>query len=433
MSVAARADTPQRVIRAYIVTNALFTLAASLIWAINTIFLEQRGGLNLFQVMLVNTAFVVAQMVCEVPTGVIADTIGRKASYLLSIATIIISTILYVLTPIVGWGFWGFVVASLIIGLGFTFQTGAVDAWMVDALDYLGWEGPKDRVFAWGGMGTGAAVLVGSLLGGLLGQIDLVIPYLVRAAVLVAAFILVLFVVHDTGFEPRPLKLSTFGSETRKIFDAGVTYGWHSRVVRPLLFTSLITGLFYIYGFYSWQPYVLQLLGKNAIWLLGVVQAGSSLAGIAGNALVMRVRGRAATQRESSRLLITITYSSALIVGAIGLVGIALHQPGIVPAAIAIGLWLGWGVIFGIFMPVRANFINEYIPSAQRATVLSLDSLFGDAGGAVGQPVLGYVSTQVSISAAWTIGAVCVALAGPLYGAAGRAARAQEADRPTGS
>ena len=77
--------TPRRVIFAYLSTSGLFTLATSLIWAINTIFLIQRGGLTLFEVMLVNTVYLVAQMLCEVPTGVIADTIGRKASYLLSI------------------------------------------------------------------------------------------------------------------------------------------------------------------------------------------------------------------------------------------------------------------------------------------------------------------------------------------------------------
>ena len=97
--MSAAAYTPRRVVFAYLSTSALFTLAASLIWAINTIFLIQRGGLTLFEVMLVNTAFLVSQMICEVPTGVIADTIGRKASYLLSIGTIIVSTILYVLTP----------------------------------------------------------------------------------------------------------------------------------------------------------------------------------------------------------------------------------------------------------------------------------------------------------------------------------------------
>ncbi len=421
--MSAAAYTPRRVVFAYLSTSALFTLAASLIWAINTIFLIQRGGLTLFEVMLVNTAFLVSQMICEVPTGVIADTIGRKASYLLSIGTIIVSTILYVLTPAMGWGIAGFMVASVLIGLGFTFQTGAVDAWMVDALDAAGWTGPKERVFAWGGMATGSAMILGSLLGGFLGQIDLVIPYLVRAAVLVAAFVLVVLLVHDSGFEPRPLHLSTFGEETRTIMDAGVRYGWGSRVVRPLMFVSLVTGVVGMFAFYSWQPYVLELLGRpSAVWVLGVVQAVSSLAMIGGNALVRVVMRADDRRRDPARVLAAGSVVAALAVAAIGVVGLVGLSPGVLPAAIAIVLWIAWSVVFGLLGPVRGGFINEHIPSAQRATILSLDSLFADAGGAVGQPALGWIATQFSIALAWVFGSAFFAAAAPLYAAAGRAA-----------
>ena len=69
--------------------------------------------------------------------------------------------------------------------------------------------------------------------------------------------------------------------------NAGVRYGWGSRVVRPLMFVSLVTGVVGMFAFYSWQPYVLELLGRpSAVWVLGVVQAVSSLAMIGGNALV---------------------------------------------------------------------------------------------------------------------------------------------------
>ena len=425
--MSAAAYTPRRVVFAYLSTNALFTLAASLIWAINTIFLIQRGGLTLFQVMLVNTAFLISQMICEVPTGVIADTIGRKASYLLSIGTIIVSTLLYVLTPAMGWGIAGFMVASMLLGLGFTFQTGAVDAWMVDALDAAGWTGSKERVFAWGGMATGTAMILGSLLGGFLGQINLVIPYLVRAAVLVAAFVLVVFLVHDSGFVPRPLHLATFGNETRTIMDAGVSYGWRSRVVRPLMFVSLVTGVVGMFAFYSWQPYVLELLGRpSAVWVLGVVQAVSSLAMIGGNALVRVVMRADDRRRDPARVLAVGSVVAALAVGAIGVVGLVRLSPGLLPAAIAIVLWIAWSVVFGLLGPVRGGFINEHIPSAQRATVLSLDSLFSDAGGAVGQPVLGWIATRFSIALAWVLGSAFFGAAAPLYAMAGRAAREEQ-------
>src|SRR5450759_4444412 len=243
----------RRVVAVYLTTSAIFTLATSIIWGVNTLFLL-GAGLSIFQVMLVNTAFTVGQIVFEVPTGVVAYTIGRKASFLLASATLLVSTLWYVGAARFGWGVWSCAGASVLIGLGFTFQTGAVDAWLVDALDHTGWSGSKDRVFGWGGATFGAAMLVGTLAGGFLGQIDLQIPYVVRAVLLGVCFFVRLVLMREWGFQPRPLKLSRFGEETRIILEASARYGWRSPVVRPLLFVSLATGLFFIFGFYALQP-----------------------------------------------------------------------------------------------------------------------------------------------------------------------------------
>jgi MFS family permease len=273
-------------------------------------------------------------------------------------------------------------------------------------------------------MASGIAMIGGSLLGGFLGQINLIIPYLVRAAVLIAAFVLVLFLVHDSGFVPRPLHFSSFGSETKTILNAGVRYGWGSRVVRPLMFVSLVTGVAGMFVFYSWQPYVLELLGRpSAVWVLGVVQAVSSVAMIGGASLVRVVMREGTDRRDPARVLAVVSVIAAVAVAAIGAVGLIGLEPGILPAAVAIVLWVSWSVLFGLMGPVRAGFINEHIPSAQRATVLSLDSLFSDAGGAVGQPALGWIATQFSIGLAWVFGSAFFAAAAPLYTWAGRAAR----------
>jgi MFS family permease len=117
---------------------------------------------------------------------------------------------------------------------------------------------------------------------------------------------------------------------------------------------------------------------------------------------------------------------AALAVAAIGVVGLVGLSPGVLPAAIAIVLWIAWSVVFGLLGPVRGGFINEHIPSAQRATILSLDSLFADAGGAVGQPALGWIATRFSIALAWIFGSAFFAAAAPLYAAAGRAASDEE-------
>lgn len=421
-------DTPRRVIGVYVSTSLLFTLATSFIWATNTIFLMQVGDLTIFQVMLVNATFAVCQAIFEIPTGVVADTIGRKASYLMGIGTILVSTIMYVVTPPLGWGIGGFAIASGLLGLGFTFQTGAVEAWLVDALDHVGYAETKERVFAWGQMTSSAGMLIGSLLGGVLGQANLSWPFFARAILLAAAFVVVAVFVHDLGFSRRELRASNFVEESRNVFTAGVQFGWRNPVIRPLLFVSLIGGVFFMYGFYSWQPYVLALLGSNAVWLLGAVQAALSLSFIAGNALV-RPAMRRVRDHDAARLLMIASAVQAAFVVGIAAVGLVAGWHGVGPAGIAIGLWLAWGVVTGLSGPVRQAFINAHIPSAQRATVLSLDAFFGDAGGGLGQPVLGWVSTRLSISAGWLIGAVFVGATAPLYAKAGRAARDEAAKR----
>ncbi|MRR12397.1 MFS transporter, partial [bacterium] len=110
---------PKGVIRIYLTTYGLFTLAASLIWAVNTLFLLS-AGLDIFMVMVVNAAFTIGQLVFEVPTGVIADTIGRTASFLLGIGSLAVATLLYVLAAELQLGIWMVVAASVLLVFGFT-------------------------------------------------------------------------------------------------------------------------------------------------------------------------------------------------------------------------------------------------------------------------------------------------------------------------
>src|SRR4026208_2598859 len=141
------------------------TLAASLIWGINTIFLLDAGLSNL-QAFAANAFFTAGMMIFEVPAGIIADPCGRRTSYLLGTVTLSASTLLYVLLWKVEAPFWAWALVSILIGLGFTFFSGAVGAWLVDALAETGFKGDLDAVFARGQIATGAAMLTGSVAGG---------------------------------------------------------------------------------------------------------------------------------------------------------------------------------------------------------------------------------------------------------------------------
>ena len=406
--------TSQRIIRTYLGIAASTTLAQSLIWGVNTLFLLSVG-LDIFQVMLVNAAYTVAQVIFEVPTGVVADTVGRRASYLLAVGTIFVSTLLYVWFGLAGLGVWPFAAASVLLGIGYTFYTGAVDAWMVDALHSVGYEGRLEPIFARYGMTFGIFMLVGTTLGGFLGQVGLWIPYVARAAVLVPAFLLGLLVMRDLGFRGRPLTLGSFGHETRRIATAGVTYGLRDRVVRFIMFATLVQGVFFMYGFYSWQKYFLDLLGKDLVWVTGVIAALVGLTQIFGNAMVGRI-----TKRIPDRGLILMVCTG---VSTVAIVGAALVQQ----FWVAVPLYLVSTVAFGISMPVKQGWLNSRIPSEERATIISLDALFGDAGMTVGQLGLGYLSQAFSIPFAWVVGGITQAAGVPLLGAARRAERAEPA------
>src|SRR5205807_10017552 len=114
-----------------------------------------------------------------------------------------------------------------------------------------------DRVFARGQMYFGAARLVGTIGGGLLGNIHLYIPYLVRAALVVPLFLLAWFRMPELGFEPRALRLRRVPAELRRVFVEGLRYGLSHPVVRPVMLASPVSTSFMIFGFYSWQRYLL--------------------------------------------------------------------------------------------------------------------------------------------------------------------------------
>lgn len=419
----------RRVITVYVITNCLFTAAASLIWAINTLFLIRAGGMSLALTFVINAGFTASQALCEVPTGVVADTLGRKASFLLSIGILIVSTLIYVLSAQLHWGFWGFMIGSVLLGLGFTFQTGAVDAWMVDALDACGYEGGKERVFALNAEATGLVLVVGPLVGGALGGISLLIPYYVRAGALVGAFFAVALLMREVGFTPRPLTWRSFLAGTRAVATSGVRAGWRSPTVRPLLWVSGLQGFFLMYGFYALSPWLLQLLGRDYVWLTGAVFSVYSVASILGNLAVRRgLAARLGAESDAPGLLARLGIVTAVLVGCAGVWGVVATrmQPGVVPFLVVAGLWVLGGFVSGMAMPLGSAYLNAHIPSAERATVLSLGALFGDAGGVVGQPAMGYAAQAFGIAPTWVLSGLVLLGVAPLYRRSRAAARAGE-------
>src|SRR5262245_14577185 len=332
--------TPRAIQRTYLLLMLGNTLAASLIWGINTIFLLDAGLTNL-EAFAANAFFTAGMVLFEVPTGIVADTVGRRASYLLGTITLAVSTLLYVMLWEVEAAFWAWALASIFLGLGFTFFSGAVEAWLVDALTATGFTGQLDSVFAHGQVVAGTAMLTGSVAGGFIAaQSNLGVPFVLRGAILVVMFAIAFRVMHDVGFTPekggRPL------AEMRKIAGASIDYGWRVPAVKWLMVESLLAGGVGIYVFYALQPYLLELWGDpEAYQIAGLVAAIVAGAQIAGGLAAPWIRGR--FHRRTSALIAT----AALSVAALALIGL------IESFWVVIGLIVVWGLLFAASMPIR--------------------------------------------------------------------------------
>ena len=127
----------RRILYGYFTLSGLYTLSAALIWGVNTLFLLS-AGLSFLEVFIANAAFSAGMVVFEIPTGVVADTLGRRVSFLLSVSVLGVTTLMYVGLAQVEAGVVAFSLVSVLMGLGFTFYSGAMEAWLVDALHATG-------------------------------------------------------------------------------------------------------------------------------------------------------------------------------------------------------------------------------------------------------------------------------------------------------
>jgi len=416
MNAAAR-----KIQRIYLTLTLGNTVAASFIWGINTLFLLD-AGLSNFEAFAANAFFTAGMVVFEVPTGVVADGWGRRVSFLLGTLTLAVSTYLYFLLWQLSAPFLWWAVVSVMLGLGFTFFSGAVEAWLVDALRFSGYEGGLEVVLGRGVMVSGVAMLAGSVAGGVIAQAtNLGVPFLFRVGVLAAMFIVAFWLMHDVGFTPErsshPLRA------TRAVLSASVENGLKNPPVRYVMLAAPFSAGVGIYVFYALQPYLLELFGDpRAYSIAGLAAAIVAGAEVVGGWLAPRIRRLV---RKRTTVLILSIGVGALILVLLGFTRVFW---------VALALLALWSVIDAAGLPVRQAYLNDMIASKQRATVLSFDSLIGSSGGVVVQPLLGRAADASGYAASLAIGGVIQLIAVPFLLASRRQqARADLANTPAGT
>ena len=365
-------------------------------------------GLTISQAFAANAFFTLGQLVFDIPTGIIADSYGRRLSYLLGAGTLAFATFAYVGMWHVRAPFWMWAGASALIGLGFTFFSGANEAWLVDALADSGFFAEKqslDAVFGRGQVVAGASMLVGSVAGGYLAQFfNLGVPYVVRGVLLLVTFVLAYRTMFDRGFKAQG---GAVWANAKVIFAVSYNQGLRDPKLRWMMLVSPFFNGVVLYAMYAMQPYLLQLYGNpKAYGIAGLAAAIAAGAQIVGGATV-KIFG--AKPENATRILFAAILAGGCLHVALGL-GANFYG--------ALGLLTGWSLLFAIATPVRQSFLNSRIPSGQRATLLSLDSVLGSCGSGVTQVAFGRVAdfygypASYILSGAFPVAGVALCLPG---------------------
>ena len=168
------------------------------------------------------------------------------------------------------------------------------------------------------------------------------------------------------------------------------------------MLASMLQMGFITWAFYASQPYLLDLLGSDAVWVAGLVAAGIALSTIAGNQLV-----EVLSRRCGRRTTLLLGAAAVQTVGAVVL-GLASSFWVALPALLLVTAGLGVG------SPVRQAYLHQVVPSEQRATVVSFDSMVSNVGGIGNQVGLGALGEARSVGAAFVTGGLVTALALPL-------------------
>jgi DHA1 family quinolone resistance protein-like MFS transporter len=395
--------------RTYYSIVSLFWLTVALPLPL-IVLLHQARGLNLAQNGLLFGAYSLVVVLLEVPSGALADAIGRKRVALLSYAFMLAGGVVFLFA----FSFPLFVAAWLVSGIARALSSGSLDAWFVDSLQGAEPDIDIQPSLAKAGTFSLLALGAGTLLGGLIPRLFAALPPEGTAVLtplsmtVVAAGLVNLLLITTTALlvhEPRPEGSSaSWRAAFRQVpsmVGEAVQLSQRNTKIAFLLGASMSAGLALAAVESLWQPHFAGLLGgaEGQTFFFGAVMAGTFLIGAGGN-IVSIPLGRLFKKRYARM--------AAVVIGAQG-VALALLaiQPLLVPA---VGLfWLVY-LMMGLIDSPRGTLINNEIPAERRSSMLSVFSLAVYAGAFVGNTGLGFVAERGSIGLAWFLaGTVLIA------------------------
>ncbi len=389
----------------YLAMDFLSALFFATIFTVSAVYRVRIAGLDPLQLVLVGTALEATAFLFEVPTGVVADSYSRRLSVILGYLLLGAGFLFEGLFPL----FAAIVLAQVLLGLGYTFISGAREAWIADELGQT----DLSRVYLRGAQMGQLGALLGTGVGVALASVRLNLPFLIGGGAFVALGLGLTLTMPEAGFRPAPAEDRDSKSWRRM----GGTFGAGLATVRarPVLLTILGIGFFYgaaseafdrLWALHFLENFRFPDLGRldPVVWF-GVINACALLLS-AGATEVVRRRLDTGSHRAASRALFAA--NAALLGGmiAFGLAG---------DFALALGSFWVTSLLRQINEPLTAAWTNQSLESRVRATVLSMRGQADALGQIGGGPVLGAIATGLSLRAALVIAGLLLTPALALY------------------
>jgi MFS family permease len=367
------------------------------------VLLPQARGIGLADIGILMAVHGIVATVLEVPSGAVADAMGRRRTLLAGAALISGSLTAFALAR----GMAVFVLAEALLAAGRAAISGSLEAWFVDARRSLDPDAllrrPLSRASTAGALGLAA----GSLIGGAVPQIDLGLAargadtlLLYSPAVLLGAGLALVYLVAVAALVRGPGSGPAGTSPERGLQAlAEVAHAARgslrtSRTVRLLLATGAGLGIAIATVETLWQPRLGELVGGAAddTALFGVLSAVAMLAVAGGSSVTPRLSRRVGGEART-------LYALAAIAGAVAVAGLALAGAPL-PFAIA---FVGFYATMGVIEPLHLELLHESVPSEVRATMLSVGSLVEQLGGVASSLTLPRLAAGAGIPAAWWV------------------------------
>lgn len=334
-------------------------------------FFTDWGGLSLLQVQLIQSWFSFWVFVLEIPTGAIADKIGRKTSITLGSVTTGLAVLIYGSFPSIAI----FLLAELLFALGYTLISGADQALLYDTLKENHQEGESNKVFGRADALHKAGIMLAAPFGSLLAA-----SYGVNAPMLASSIPFFLAAIIGWSIKEPKIHTDTQSPNYLHIVKKGFLTIRHNSAIRTLAVDSLLVSAAAYFLIWLNQP--LQLLVGIPVSYLGFTYSlmmAIEILVLSNFSFFEKYLGKGKSYIKKTALLTSLGFFAAAL------------APSYWTVALFIVLVAGFGYTRATYI---TSIANKYINSGERATVLSSISMFRRFAIIVINPVVGYVATR---------------------------------------